>query len=44
MPECECLCKCPFFNDKTQTVPAIAKIIKEKYCLGNNEACARYSV
>ena len=44
MPECECLYGCPFFNDKLQTVPAIAKEIKEKYCLGNNELCARYMV
>ena len=44
MSKCECLGQCSFFKYKTQTVPAIAKMIKEKYCLGNNDACARYIV
>lgn len=44
MPECECLSKCPFFNDKMEGTPAMAKMIKEKYCLGDNNDCARYMV
>jgi hypothetical protein len=45
MLECECLATCPFFNDKMKEKPAMAKVYKEKYCLGGHKTeCARYSV
>ena len=44
MAECQCLSGCPFFNDKMQNMPSMAGMIKEKYCLGDNTACARYMV
>ena len=44
MAKCECLEKCPFFNDKMQDTPATANMMKSKYCLGNFEECARYMV
>ncbi len=44
MPECVCLARCPFFNDKMQDIPAMLLIYKEKYCLGDNEQCARHMV
>ncbi len=44
MPNCECLPKCPFFNDNMQNMPSIADMMKKRYCLGSNEDCARYMV
>ncbi len=44
MAECECLPKCPFFNDRMQKMPALSEIMKNKYCLGDNTNCARYMV
>jgi len=44
MADCECLPKCPFFNDKMQGVPAMISILKNKYCRGDNSICARYMV
>jgi hypothetical protein len=45
MKKCECLEKCPFFNDKMKEKPALAQIYKRKYCLeGGKEECARYKV
>ena len=44
MADCECLPKCPFFNDKMSSMPALAGIMKKKYCLGDNNSCARHIV
>ncbi len=44
MAECECLPKCPFFNDRMQKMPALSEIMKKKYCLGDNTNCARYMI
>jgi len=44
MAKCECLVTCPFFNDKMKNMQGMANIYKNKYCLGDNSACARYMV
>lgn len=44
MAECECLSGCPFFNDKMTANPGLTDMYKKKYCLGNNEQCARHMV
>jgi len=44
MAKCECLPKCPFFNDKMADKPAMANLLKETYCLGDNSKCARHQV
>ena len=42
--ECECLAKCPFFNDQMANMPALAGQIKQRFCLGAWDSCARYVV
>jgi hypothetical protein len=44
MAECECLPKCPFFNDKMETLPAIANMYRRMFCKGDNSGCARYQI
>lgn len=44
MAKCECLPGCPFFNDRMPDNSGLGMIYKEKYCLGDNTACARYMV
>lgn len=44
MAECECLPKCPFFNDRMASKPATAQMLKNQYCLGDNTDCARHQV
>ncbi len=44
MADCECLPKCPFFNDKMANKPATAQIMKNTYCLGDSTSCARHQV
>ena len=44
MNECECLPKCPFFNDKMAEMPAMADMYKRNYCLGDSSRCARHMV
>ncbi|MBN2755314.1 MAG: hypothetical protein JXR81_10715 [Candidatus Goldbacteria bacterium] len=44
MADCECLEKCPFFNDKMVNLPATAEIYKKKFCRGDFEGCARYII
>jgi hypothetical protein len=41
---CEFLPKCPFFDDKMADMPAIATMMKKKYCLEDPNSCARYMV
>lgn len=45
MPECPRLVRCLFFNDKLQTMPAIADLARASYCRSNHfETCARFRV
>ena len=44
MPDCEMIAKCIFFNDKMANMPAMAGMMKKKYCQGDNSKCARYMV
>jgi len=44
MAECECLAKCPFFNDRMASKPAMVQLMKNQYCLGDNKDCARYRI
>ncbi|MBN2874637.1 MAG: hypothetical protein JXM71_06040 [Spirochaetales bacterium] len=44
MADCECLAKCPFFNDKMMEKPATAQLLKSRYCTGDNSDCARHMV
>ena len=41
---CEFLEKCPFFNDKLANMPSTAEILKNTYCKGDFNKCARYMV
>ena len=44
MGDCECLPRCPFFNDKMVGLPATAELFKKQYCRSNYLTCARYMV
>ncbi|HEX9109102.1 MAG TPA: hypothetical protein VF832_17770 [Longimicrobiales bacterium] len=44
MGECVCLPRCPFFNDRMANMPATAQLIKNRYCLGVQDSCARHMV
>lgn len=44
MADCECLHKCPFFNDKMAGMPAMATIMKKRYCQGDSSDCARHII
>jgi hypothetical protein len=44
MADCELLTGCLFFNDQMVKVPAIADMMKDAYCRGDNSKCARYMV
>jgi hypothetical protein len=44
MAQCPSLAKCPFFNDKMANMPAVAQMIKTRYCLTDNAECARWMV
>ncbi len=44
MADCELIAGCVFFNDKMASMPAMAEMLKNRYCKGNNEDCARYMV
>lgn len=44
MADCECLPKCPFFNDKMASKPATAQIMKKQFCQGDSTGCARHQV
>ena len=42
--ECVLLSECAFFNDKLKEMPAMSEVLKERFCMGDNRACARYIV
>jgi hypothetical protein len=44
MAECECLVKCPFFNDRMASKPATANLMKKQYCQGDSKDCARHMI
>jgi hypothetical protein len=44
MADCEMIAKCIFFNDKMANKPGTANLMKEKYCKGSFQDCARYKV
>ena len=44
MGDCECLAKCPFFNDKMANMPSMAVMMKKRYCHEDFESCARHRV
>jgi hypothetical protein len=44
MPECVCLPKCIFFNDKMVDMPTTTERMKQRYCLNDYNNCARYKV
>jgi len=44
MPDCICLPRCPFFNDRMGALPEKAEEMKDKYCRGDNSRCARHMV
>ncbi|MBL0224804.1 MAG: hypothetical protein IPQ16_04270 [Geobacteraceae bacterium] len=44
MPVCELCDTCLFFNDKMPDMPAVAGFLKDKYCRGTFEVCARFQV
>jgi len=44
MADCVCLERCPFFNDRMANMPAVADMMKEKYCKGDSSSCARFMV
>lgn len=44
MADCELLKGCIFFTEKMKDMPSTTKILKEKYCRGDNSACARHKV
>lgn len=45
MSECDALDGCPFFHDRMRTMPAVAALVKQRYCLGQDHSqCARYLV
>jgi len=44
MPDCECLPRCPFFNDRMADMPALADTMKGKYCRGEFGRCARHQI
>ena len=44
MPDCVCVPRCPFFNDRMADMPSMAGKMKRKYCQEDPSACARYMV
>jgi len=44
MARCELLEGCIFFNDRMHDYPFAADQMKQQYCLGDNQDCARYLV
>ena len=44
MADCECMPTCLFFNDKMAETPATADMLKQRFCLGDKNGCARYMV
>lgn len=41
---CDLADRCPFFNDQLGEMPATAARMKERYCWGDKQECARYMI
>jgi hypothetical protein len=41
MAECKLLGKCSFIAKEMSEMPLTAKLVRERYCIGNSTACAR---
>jgi hypothetical protein len=44
MAYCEKIEACPFFNDRLDSIPKIAELMKNFYCRTDNSRCARYKI
>jgi hypothetical protein len=44
MADCELLQMCPFFSDRMKITDGLGALYKQRYCVGDNSACARYMV
>jgi len=44
MAECDLLNTCIFFNDQMDEMPAVANLMKSRYCKSDYEKCARMKV
>ncbi|HVU33855.1 MAG TPA: hypothetical protein VHE61_10500 [Opitutaceae bacterium] len=44
MAQCECLPRCPFFNDQMPDSSGLGAIYKRKYCVEGRADCARHVV
>ncbi len=44
MAECDRMEQCTFINSQLTAMPALAEMLKKKYCLGNCEECVRYKL
>ena len=44
MADCECLPRCPFFNDRMKGLEAIKDMMKRRFCQGDSTDCARHMV
>ncbi len=42
--DCERLPTCIFFNDQMESMPAVAELLKNQYCRGSFQDCARFQV
>ena len=44
MADCELIATCIFFNNVMTDMPIMSGIMKDKYCRGDNNKCARYMI
>ena len=44
MENCERTPGCPFFNNNLENMPETAEKMKDIYCRGNKNLCARYKI
>ena len=44
MAKCDRLESCPFFNDRMASMPSLAGMYKNRYCLAEPDPCARLVV
>lgn len=44
MASCECLPRCPFFNDRMANMPSVSTMMKRNFCQGEFAGCARFKV
>ena len=44
MGRCPSIEACGFFNDRLKVLPGLTELLKEQFCKGDFERCARYRV